>query len=509
LHSEIPWRDPLEPQFIQEGLRTTLYAPETGSDIVCSEAMNPRILPLAAIAIALLPPTHAQTPAPTALTHLTAAEDHQRLLDLLALKELRPGVNGSPDKPNPVNYDESKANPWPTLPGPLVLNDGKPVTTPEIWTTQRRPELFELFDREVFGRVPANVPAVHWELGSIESISGEGRVPSVTKHLIGRVDNSAYPAVSVNIQMDLTTPAGVKTPVPVVLEFTFEKYPVNPNRPAAPAPPEVHPTWKEQVLAKGWGYALLYPTTIQADNGAGLTEGIIGLTSHGQPRKLDDWGVLRAWAWGGSRALDYLQTDRDVDARYIAVSGHSRFGKTALVAMAYDPRFAIAYINSSGAGGANLARRHFGEQLENIAGTGEYHWVDGNYLKYAGTLTPADLPVDTHELIALCAPRPVFIGGGTQEGGDGWADVRGTFIAEAAANPVYQLLGKKPLLGPDGTPTATFPPVGTALIAGDLAFRQHPGGHTPLPNYPTFITFASRYLPTYPVTKSTSTPAPK
>ena len=220
--------------------------------------------------------------------------------------------------------------------------------------------------------------------------------------------------------------------------------------------------------------------------------GIVGLVNKGQLRKPDDWGALRAWAWGTSRLLDYLETDHGVDARHVAIEGHSRFGKTALVAMAYDSRFAVAYVNSSGAGGADLARRHYGEQLENIAGTGEYHWMDGNYLKSAESspreITPADMPVDTHELIALCAPRPVFIGGGTTQGGDGWADVRGTFIAEVAAGPVYKLLGAKDL------GTETFPPIGTALISGELGFRQHPGGHTPLPDFPTFITFASRYM---------------
>jgi len=310
----------------------------------------------------------------------------------------------------------------------------------------------------------------------------------VTKHLLGHVDNSAYPAIDVDIEVDLTLPTNVSGPVPVVLEFTFERYPRRANAPpSAPAPPEQRPTWKEQVLAKGWGYALLYPTTIQADNGAGLTQGIIGLCNRGQPRKLDDWGALRAWAWGGSRTMDYLETDKSVDARHVAVEGHSRFGKTALVTMAYDHRFAIAYISSAGAGGSALARHRFGEQLENIAGSGEYHWMAGNYLKYAGPLTPADMPVDTHELIALCAPRPVFIGGGTIKG-DGWADTRGSFLAEVGAAPVYRLLGAKDL------GTVAYPPIETALISGDLSFRQHTGGHTPVPNWPTFITFASRYL---------------
>jgi len=454
----------------------------------------------------LLTPALAQTPAPQSGVQPAAAPltpekqiaiaDHQRLMDLLHITALRPGVTQNGTGPNSVNYDESKANPWPNLPDPLRLNTGKPVTTAAMWMKQRRPELVELFDREILGRVPANVPAVHWNIVSTTP-GTEAGVAIVTKHLTGHVDNSAYPALTVNIEADLTLPAAATKPVPVVVEITFDAYPApTPHLPVANAP-DPGSGWKQQVLARGWGYALLYPKSFQADNGAGLTQGIIGLVNHGQPRKLDDWGALRAWAWGTSRLLDYLETDKAVDVHHVAIEGHSRFGKTALVAMAYDPRYAVAYVNSSGAGGANLARRRFGEQLENIAGTGEYHWMAGNYLKYAELapkeVTPADMPVDMHELIALCAPRPVFIGGGTREGGDGWADVRGTFIAEEAAGPVYKLLSKKPLSDENG-PVGAFPAVGTALITGDLGFRQHPGGHTPLPDYPTFLTFASRYL---------------
>jgi hypothetical protein len=197
--------------------------------------------------------------------------------------------------------------------------------------------------------------------------------------------------------------------------------------------------------------------------------------------------------------MDYFETDPAVDAHHVAIEGHSRFGKAALVAMAYEPRFAVAYINSSGAGGADLARRRFGEQLENIAGTGEYHWMDGNYLKYAELspkeITPADMPVDMHELIALCAPRPVFIGGGTLEGGDGWADVRGTFIAEFAAGPVYKLLGKKPLSDDSGPIKTPSPPSAPRCVAGDLAFRPASRyGHNPQPNFATFLEFATRYM---------------
>ena len=164
------------------------------------------------------------------------------------------------------------------------------------------------------------------------------------------------------------------------------------------------PSWQQQVLAKGWGYAIIVPNSIQADNGAGLTRGIIGLCNKGQPRKADDWGALRAWAWGASRALDYFETDKAVDAKRVGIEGLSRYGKAAIVAMAYDERFAIGFIGSSGAGGAKLHRRNFGELVENVASSGEYHWMAGNYLKYAGPLTWNDLPVDSHELVALCRP---------------------------------------------------------------------------------------------------------
>jgi hypothetical protein len=172
----------------------------------------------------------------------------------------------------------------------------------------------------------------------------------------------------------------------------------------------------------------------------------------------------------------------------VGIEGHSRYGKTALIAMAYDPRFAIGYISSSGEAGAKLWRRNFGEQIGNIAGTGEYHWMAGSFLKYDGPLTENDLPIDAHELIALCAPRPVFISAGSAANGDAWVDAKGMFLAAVAAGPVYKLLGKKNL------GTSEFPPIETTLIDGDIAFRQHSGGHTPAPNWPTFLTFASRYV---------------
>lgn len=431
----------------------------------------------------------AQGPSPEQLAIQAASQkDRQRMMGLLGIKELRPGFSGSPNGANPANYDESKADLYPKLPDPLVLNNGKHVTSAKMWWTERRPQIVEFFDEDIYGRVPAHVPKVNWEVLSTTR-EKNGDVPVITKKLVGHVDNSRDPAITVNIDLTLSTPANAKGPVPVIMEFGLSREIMEmlaKRFPQFAAGGGSGPTWQQQVLAHGWGYAEYIPTSVQPDNGAGLVEGIIGLANKGQPRKPDDWGVLRAWAWGASRALDYFETDPAVDAKEVGIEGHSRYGKAALVAMAYDQRFAIGYISSSGEAGAKLYRHIFGEGVGNIA-TDEYYWMAGNFMRYDGPLTVADLPVDAHELIALCAPRPVFISGGATDG-DGWVDAKGMFMAASAAGPVYRLLGKKDL------GTAVFPPIETALNSGDIAFRQHSGGHTPAPNWPYFIEFASHYL---------------
>ncbi len=405
------------------------------------------------------------------------------MMELLHITALRPGADGNhPDAPNAANYDEAKANPYPKLPDPLVLNNGKKVKTAKDWWRKRHPEIVEDFDREIYGRVPKDTPKVSWEVTATTE-EKNGDVPVIAKKLVGHVDNAAYPAIAVNVEVTLSTPANAAGPVPVILEFGFGGPPR--GMPPRPAPPG--PTWQQQVLAQGWGYAVLTPTSVQADNGAGLTQGIIGLMNRGQPRKPDDWGALRAWAWGASRTLDYFETDKAVDAKQVGIEGLSRYGKAAMVAMAYEQRFAIGFIASSGEGGAKLHRRNYGEIVENVAGSGEYHWMAGNFIKYAGPLHWNDLPVDSHELVALCAPRPVFISAGAFKG-DAWVDAKGMFLAAAGAGPVYKLLGKKDL------GTKELPPIETALIDGEVAFRQHSGGHTAGPNWPTFIAFAGRYL---------------
>ncbi len=380
------------------------------------------------------------------------------------------------------NYDEAKGNPYPNLPDPLVLANGRQLKDPEIWWSERRPQTVAGFDEEIYGEEPANTPGVRWEvISSIDSMIGN--IPVVTKMLVGHVDNSTYPKINVGIQLALTTPAKATRPVPVIMEFGFV---LPPGFQFHGLPEPEGPTWREQVIGNGWACAVYVPTSVQPDNAAGLTEGIIGLVNKGQPRAPYDWGALRAWAWGASRAMDYFEGDKSVDATKVGIEGVSRYGKAVLVTMAYDQRFAIVCVGSSGKGGATLFRRDFGESMGNLCSSGEYHWFAGNFLKHV--LTPNDLPVDSHELIALCAPRPVFISCGSPEVEGQWVDDRGQFVAEAAAGPVYALLGKK------GLGTSTMPPIGTLLDGGALAFRQHNDGHTVGPNWPYFLRFAQEHF---------------
>jgi hypothetical protein len=270
-----------------------------------------------------------------------------------------------------------------------------------------------------------------------------------------------------------------------------------------PAPP-----WTQQAIAHGWGYGYINPNSIQADAGGdALRQGIIGLTNKGQPRKPDDWGALRAWQWGASQVINYLEAhpDSHVDPKKVGIEGVSRYGKAALVTEAFEPRIAVAFVASSGEGGAKLHRHIFGEALENLTG-GEYYWMAGNLLKYGAAdpqKTAADLPVDSHELIALCAPRPCFISYGVPAAGDpAWVDAHGSFMATLLASPVYKLLGQTaPELPTTSNAylTTPMPPVGQ-LTGGTLAWRQHEGGHTSVPNFPAFFTWINQYIPSTPPT---------
>jgi len=409
----------------------------------------------------------------------TAEQDHQNMMEQLGIKTLRPGPSADAAAVNHANYDESLANPYPVLPDVLTLKNGKPVTTAGQWWTLRRPEIVEDMEREVYGRLPRDIPTVTW---SVQSSERElvGRAAVITKQLVGHVDNASYPAIAVDIAMTVVLPADAKGPVPLLMRFGRRALLIK---------------TAEEMLQDGWGYAMIDPASIQADNGAGLTRGIIGLVNKGHVRKPDDWGALRAWAWGAARGLDYLETDPAVDASHVGIEGVSRYGKAALLTLAFEPRFFMGLIGSSGKGGATLHRRSFGEAVETLTGAGEYHWMAGNYLKYGGPQTAADLPVDAHELIALCAPRLTFISYGVPEQGDArWLDHRGSYMAAVAAGVVFKLLGAKDLGVSNDYRTETMPPVNVGLLDGQLAWRQHDGGHTDAPNVQYFLTWADRFM---------------
>jgi lysophospholipase L1-like esterase len=440
------------------------------------------------------------TPEERARLEQRSAEDHADMMRQLGITRLRPGRSGRPGDPNAANDDPARANPYPDWPEVLTLADGGTVDTAETWWRKRRPQILEDFEREVYGRVPADVPEVSWTVVETAETTVGGQ-PVVARRVVGHVDNSAHPAIAVDIRMAVVLPVNARGAVPVLVMFGWGHMPGDPTPrfPGAAEPPA--PPSTEQLVAAGWGYVSLGTASIQADNGAGLTEGIIGLANRGKRRTPEQWGALRAWAWGAARALDYLETLPAVDARRVGIEGVSRFGKAALVTMAFESRFALVLVGSSGAGGAKPHRRDFGEAVENLTGSGAYHWMAGNFLKYGaaeaafGSRNASDIPVDAHQLIALCAPRPTFVSYGIPEKGDAhWLDQQGSYMATVAAGPVFRLLGARDLGVAEDYRVAKMPPVDTGLLDGELAWRQHDGGHEDRSNMSFFIAWANRLL---------------
>ena len=286
----------------------------------------------------------------------------------------RPGPSGNPSDANAANTDENKVVPY-TLPDPLVTSNGTQVLTEKTWWNSRRQEIVAQFESEMYGHVPNNIPNVSWTVVS-EKDTTAGPYPVTETLLIGKVDNSHYPDIEVNIALLVGLPKDTEKAVPLVTRFGFINWPFGPppTEPNSYFMSSYEPLWKQQLISQNWGYAILVPSTIQADHGAGLTSGIIGLVNKGAHRSPEQWGVLRAWAWGAGRAMDYYETNPRIDASKIGIEGTSRYGKAALVTMAFDPRFSLGFIGSSGAGGASLLRRNFGEMVENLASRGEYHW---------------------------------------------------------------------------------------------------------------------------------------
>jgi len=538
--------------------------------------------------------------------------DHQHMMDALGIKTLRPGKNGQ-NQTGP-GFDEATADiMFKSMPDMMKFHDGTKVTSADQWP-KRRAEIVADFESEVYGKIPANVPAVNWEIGAPQE-RDVGGIPTITYTLTGHVDNSAFKDITVDISGSVTVPKNAAGPVPVMIEFggfggggggggrggrggrggaggapggapaapaaapapgggatgpsQFQEFFVaapgapagapagGPGGPGGPGGGRGFggggfgggggaggfggggggagggfggggfggggrggrgpggPGWQQIAIEHGWGYGSINPGSIQADSGGNsLRQGIIGLTNKGQPRKPDDWGALRAWQWGVSQMIDMFQAHPElhVNPAGVGIEGVSRYGKAALVTEAFEPRVAVALVGSSGEGGAKLHRHDFGESVENLTDQSEYHWMAGNFLKYGAAdingkvMTAEDLPVDSHELIALCAPRPVMISYGIPQpqtgGGIGdpaWVDAHGSFMATILAGQAYTLLGKKDL----GIPYADYQTVKMPeikqLVGGDLAWRQHEGGHEVTPQWPTFFTWIGNYVKSTPI----------
>ncbi len=380
-----------------------------------------------------------------------------------------------------VNYDDRYVGDYTPI-DLLRRRDGKRITTAKEWWTKRRPEVLDDVQECLWGRIPdaKRLPGVSWAVG--RTLTGESSgAPFAQQELLGEIDVARYPQVRhvPKLEATLRLPANAAGPVPVIIalgdDFVLQR------------------VW-QYAGREGWGVCALNTAALQPDDGGTLTSYLIGLVNKGRWRQPDDWGVLVAWSWGVSRLVDRLESDPAVDGKKIGVFGHARFGKAAIVGMAYDQRLAICYPSCSGVGGVEMLRRHYGQELENAAWDREYQWMAGNIFQWMGPLHEGQykprklelLPVDAHALVALAAPRPVFVGAGTM---NTWSDPYGSYLATAGATPVYELLGKRGLVMPDDKPQPDV-----AYIEGDLAYRLHHGGHEPEPDWPAFVEFARRYL---------------
>jgi hypothetical protein len=391
------------------------------------------------------------------------------------------------------NYDD---RPGTFFPGPLaervgdytpidllVMENGTRITSAKQWEQRRREIIQELRD-ELYGHIPENTPKVTF--AAVTSSGTAGGVDYVQSEITGAIDVSSYPEVRdvPKVIATLRIPAAATTPVPVMIVYGGF---------GGSALIDRYFAW---TAPQGWAVCVWNPGALQPDRDGGryLTSYLIGLCNQGRWRKPTDWGTLAAWSWGVSRLVDYLETEPRIDARKIGLVGHSRYGKATIVAMAYEPRLAIAYPSEAGALGTSLVRRHWGQDLENCSWDREYHWMAGNFFKYMGPLKPGtylprkveNLRVDADALLAVCAPRPVFINGGNH---DSWSDPWGCYLTCLGATPVYRLLGGKGLVMED-----SIPQLDQAYITGDLGYRYHDGGHTDQLDWPAFIAFAQSHF---------------
>jgi len=383
-----------------------------------------------------------------------------------------------------INYDENSVPEY-TLPEPLVMSDGRKVTDAEVWRTKRRPEILELFRTHVYGRAPIGRPKnMTFMVFDLErkALNGLAIRKQVAVNFTGKKDG---PVMDILIYL----PEAAKTPIPIVVILNFSgNHAINPDpaiklskswmRPGREGVVKNRATERsrgrssksypvEKILKRGYGLATIYYGDIDPDFHDGFKNGVHPVFDKlvAGRRSADAWGAIGAWAWGLSRAMDYFETDDDIDQKRVIVLGHSRLGKTALWAGAQDERFAIVISNNSGCGGAALSRRRFGETV-GLINKNFPHWFCENFKKYNGK--EDELPVDQHELIALIAPRPVYVASADE---DLWADPRGEFLACKHAEPVYRLLGV------EGLGVEDMPGLNQPVQKGAIGYHIRSGGH--------------------------------
>ncbi len=383
------------------------------------------------------------------------------LVGIVLSAALLPAAVARPQAPPEGNEDESKVPPY-TLPDPLVLADGKKVADARTWTGKRRPELLHLFETHVYGRTPAGGPRARFQVTKTDPSALGGRA---TRRDVAITFGDG--ASARRMDLVLYVPSGARGPVPTFLGLNFQrndeiKWPVG------------------TIVERGYGVASAFYQDLFPDRADGAGDSVLTLFTARQGP--DAWNAIGVWAWALSRALDYLETDSAVDAKQVALLGHSRLGKAALWAGAQDPRFAIVISNESGCGGAALSKRIYGETVAAI--TRRFpHWFCANFSRYADR--EVELPVDQHELLALIAPRPLYVASAVE---DRWADPKGEFLGALGADPVYRLLGT------DGLPAREMPAVDQP-VQGQVAYHVRSGGHD-LTDYDwrQYLAFADKHL---------------